>query len=87
MGNQTWGHAQSKDLVTWEEMPVAIPMDDLGAIFSGSAVIDENNTSGFFDDNEPGDSKLVAIFTHAGRPRPGPVHRLLHRPWRDLDNL
>ena len=67
MGNQTWGHAQSKDLVTWEEMPVAIPMDDLGAIFSGSAVIDENNTSRFFDNNEEGDSKLVAIFTHAGK--------------------
>ena len=66
MGNQTWGHAQSKDLVTWEEMPVAIPMDDLGAIFSGSAVVDDKNTSGFFDNNEEGDSKLVAIFTHAG---------------------
>ena len=66
MGNQTWGHAQSTDLVTWQEMPVAIPMDDLGAIFSGSAVVDDKNTSGFFDDNEPGDSKLVAIFTHAG---------------------
>ncbi len=67
MGNQTWGHAQSKDLVTWEEMPVAIPMDDLGAIFSGSAVVDDKNTSRFFDDNEEGDSKLVAIFTHAGK--------------------
>ena len=67
MGNQTWGHAQSKDLVTWQEMPVAIPMDDLGAIFSGSAVVEDKNTSGFFDDNEEGDSKLVAIFTHAGR--------------------
>ena len=66
MGNQTWGHAQSKDLVTWEEMPVAIPMDDLGAIFSGSAVVDDKNTSRFFDNNEEGDSKLVAIFTHAG---------------------
>ena len=66
MGNQTWGHAQSTDLVTWQEMPVAIPMDDLGAIFSGSAVVDDKNTSGFFDDNEEGDSKLVAIFTHAG---------------------
>ncbi|MBC8570615.1 GH32 C-terminal domain-containing protein [Zongyangia hominis] len=66
MGSQTWGHAQSKDLVTWEEMPVAIPMDELGAIFSGSAVVDENNTSGFFTDNKDGESKLVAIFTHAG---------------------
>lgn len=66
MGSQTWGHAQSTDLVTWQEMPVAIPMDSLGAIFSGSAVVDEDNTSGFFTDNVPGESKLVAIYTNAG---------------------
>lgn len=66
VNNQAWGHAQSKDLVTWQEMPLAIPIDDLGYIFSGSAVVDEENTTGFFSDNKEGESKLVAIFTHHG---------------------
>lgn len=66
MGSQTWGHAVSDDLVSWVELPVAIPMDKFGAIFSGSAVVDENNTSGFFTDNEPGESKLIAVYTNAG---------------------
>lgn len=59
-GPMHWGHAVSKDLVAWEELPVALAPDEHGMIFSGSAVVDWNNTSGFFDD-EPG---LVAIFTH-----------------------
>lgn len=67
MGSQTWGHAVSNDLVNWVELPVAIPMDHLGAIFSGSCVVDEKNTSGFFTDNKEGESKLVAMFTHAGK--------------------
>lgn len=66
VNNQAWGHAQSKDLITWQEMPLAIPVDDLGYIFSGSAVVDEGNTTGFFSDNKEGESKLVAIFTHHG---------------------
>ncbi|MDR9852500.1 glycoside hydrolase family 32 protein [Paenibacillus sp. VCA1] len=59
-GPMHWGHAISKDLVTWEELPVALAPDEHGMIFSGSAVVDWNNTTGFFGD-EPG---LVAIFTH-----------------------
>ncbi|CAH1191011.1 glycoside hydrolase family 32 protein [Paenibacillus sp. JJ-223] len=59
-GPMHWGHAVTKDLVAWEELPVALSPDEHGMIFSGSAVVDWNNTSGFFDD-EPG---LVAIFTH-----------------------
>ena len=47
-------------------MPTAMEMDELGRIYSGSAVVDEDNTSGFFTDNQPGESKLVAIFTHSG---------------------
>lgn len=66
MGSQTWGHAVSDDLMSWVELPVAIEMDRFGAIFSGSAVVDENNTSGFFTDNKEGESKLVAIYTNAG---------------------
>lgn len=65
IGNQVWGHTQSTDLVHWVEQPVAIPQGDgLGAIFSGSAVVDEDNTSGFFTNNAEGQSRLVAIFTH-----------------------
>lgn len=66
VNNQAWGHAQSKDLVSWQEMPIAMDVDELGFIFSGSAVVDEDNTSGFFSDNKAGESKLVAIFTHHG---------------------
>lgn len=60
-GNMHWGHAISKDLVTWEQLPYGITPDSLGSIFSGSAVIDKNNTSGF------GQDALVAIYTSAGK--------------------
>lgn len=60
MGSMHWGHAVSKDLVTWEELPIALVPDEHGMIFSGSAVVDWNNTTGFFED-KPG---LVAVFTH-----------------------
>jgi fructan beta-fructosidase len=55
-----WGHAVSTDLVHWEEEPIALYPDSLGYIFSGSAVVDENNTSGF---GRPGEAPLVAIYT------------------------
>ncbi|WP_417897826.1 glycoside hydrolase family 32 protein [Bacillus haimaensis] len=61
-GPMHWGHAISKDLVHWEHQPIALEPDEHGAIFSGSAVVDWNNTTGFFPD-EPG---LVAIYTSAG---------------------
>jgi len=41
------GHATSKEMVAWHEQPIAIFPDSLGYIFSGSAVVDVNNTSGF----------------------------------------
>ncbi|MFS0560985.1 glycoside hydrolase family 32 protein [Terribacillus sp. 179-K 1B1 HS] len=59
-GPMHWGHAVSKDMISWEQLDIALYPDDLGTIFSGSAVVDWHNTSGFFP-NEPG---LVAIFTH-----------------------
>lgn len=59
-GNMNWGHATSKDLIKWEYLPIALAPDSLGAIFSGSAVIDKNNTAGF------GENALVAIYTSAG---------------------
>lgn len=58
--NMNWGHATSKDLVKWEYQQEAIAPDSLGAIFSGSAVIDKNNTAGF------GTNALIAIYTSAG---------------------
>ena len=60
-GPMHWGHATSKDLVHWIEQPIALFPDSLGYIFSGSAVVDVNNTSGF---GKNGVVPLVAIFTH-----------------------
>jgi sucrose-6-phosphate hydrolase SacC (GH32 family) len=55
-----WGHAVSRDLVHWEHLPIALFPDALGQIFSGSVVVDTQNSSGFFQ----GGSGLVAVFTH-----------------------
>ncbi|MFC1671952.1 glycoside hydrolase family 32 protein [Planctomycetota bacterium] len=56
----SWGHAVSPDLVRWTHLPVALSPDPLGAIWSGSAVVDRDNTSGLFDSH----GGLVAVFTH-----------------------
>lgn len=60
-GPMHWGHTTSKDMVHWQEQPIALYPDSLGWIFSGSAVVDVNNTSGF---GKNGQVPLVAIFTH-----------------------
>ncbi|MDR2809824.1 MAG: glycoside hydrolase family 32 protein [Tannerellaceae bacterium] len=60
-GNMSWGHAISTDLMHWKHQPVALSPDSLGYIFSGSAVVDRNNTSGLGVD---GQSPLVAFFTY-----------------------
>ena len=52
-GNMSWGHAVSKDLVSWKEMPLAISFDDQEAIFSGSVVNDKNNSSGLGTTKNP----------------------------------
>ncbi|WP_395244629.1 GH32 C-terminal domain-containing protein [Agromyces sp. MMS24-K17] len=63
-GNISWGHAVSKDLVRWTELPVAIPADANEMVFSGSAVVDKNNTTGF---GKPGHPAIVAIYTSFNR--------------------
>lgn len=60
-GPMHWGHATSPDMIRWQEQPIALYPDSLGWIFSGSAVVDANNTSGF---GKNGQVPLVAIFTH-----------------------
>lgn len=59
-GNMSWGHAISTDLLQWKEQPVALTKDDLGDIFSGSAVCDADNTAGF------GEGAMVALYTSSG---------------------
>lgn len=60
-GPMHWGHATSKDLFHWKEQPIALYPDSMGYIFSGSAVVDFQNSSGFGKD---GKIPLVAIFTY-----------------------
>ena len=57
-GNMHWGHAVSKDLLHWEHLDPAIPRDTMGHIFSGSSVIDRNNTAGY------GKNAIIAVYTN-----------------------
>ena len=61
---QSQAHVRSRDLVHWEQQPLGLQIDEHGLIFSGSAVEDSENTSGLFNDNKQGESKLVSIYTY-----------------------
>ncbi len=64
-GNMHWGHAASRDLLHWQELPVALFQNSLADMaFSGSAVLDVRNTSGF---GSAGQAPLVLAFTSTGR--------------------
>ena len=58
--NMSWGHSTSSDLVNWEHKPVALRPDGLGSIFSGSCVVDTDNTAGM------GKDEVIALYTSAG---------------------
>lgn len=67
--NMTWGHSSSRDLVNWEHHPAAIEANGLGSVFSGSSVVDVNNTAGF------GENAVVSLYTSAGASQ---IHSLAH---------
>ena len=67
-GNMHWGHAVSTDLVHWTELPIALYPDGLGTMYSGSAVVDWSDTTGFQAGDAP---PLVAAYTAAGGDDPG----------------
>lgn len=59
-GNMSWGHAVSKNLTDWKHLQVVLTPDSLGDIFSGSAVVDKENSAGF------GKNAMIAFYTSAG---------------------
>lgn len=58
-GNMHWGHSVSKDLVHWDHLKPAIARDTLGHIFSGSSIVDHNNSAGY------GKDAMIAFYTSA----------------------
>ena len=68
-GHMSWGHAVSKDLLHWQQLPVAIPEENGIMIFTGSVVVDHHNTSGLCKLQS---ECLIAIYTGAGNSKDGP---------------
>ncbi|MEQ9305459.1 MAG: glycoside hydrolase family 32 protein, partial [Marinoscillum sp.] len=63
-GPMHWGHAVSEDLIHWKHLPIALYPDSLGFVFSGSAVVDHENTSGLGSKENP---PLVAVYTYSNQ--------------------
>lgn len=63
-GNMHWGHATSHDLIHWQEHPVALFPDEMGTMFSGSAVVDWKNSSGL---SQKDSQAMLLFYTAAGR--------------------
>lgn len=59
--NMHWGHAVSTDLLHWKELPLALHPDEIGTMFSGTAVIDYANSAGFNGKND--NPAMIAFYT------------------------
>jgi sucrose-6-phosphate hydrolase SacC (GH32 family) len=89
-GHPNWGHAVSTDLVHWEQLPDALWRHELGGIFSGSSVIDYENTSGF----NTGETDVMVAFyttTRTFGDREAPCQNIAYsndrgRTWTDYEN-
>lgn len=88
-GHMSWGHAVSSDLMHWEELDVALPEEDGVMIFSGSSVVDKQNTSGLGSKENP---PMVAIYTghHDSEENPKQDQRIAYstdngRSWTKYD--
>lgn len=73
-GNMHWGHAVSPDLIHWQQWPETLHPDAMGTMYSGSAVIDTHNTTGFQTDDIP---PIVIMYTAAG----GTSHQSHDQPY------
>lgn len=87
-GHMSWGHAVSRDMLHWQELPVAIEENERVSIFSGSVVVDSRNSSGLGDG---GTAPLVAIYTGQQRQGRGQAQELAYsidrgRTWTAYDD-
>lgn len=80
-GNMHWGHAVSKDLVHWKELGEALYPDHFGTMFSGSAVVDKNNSSGLGDGTR---APMVLFYTAEGSWVQGLAYSLDGRNFKKL---
>ena len=76
-----WAHCISKDLVNWKDMPIALAPYNKGNIFSGSCIVDTNNDSGFFNDNDKEGSRLIAFYTWYGENWHHPISASYSTDW------
>ncbi len=65
--NMTWGHSTTRDLINWEAQPLAIEMDGLGSIFSGSCVTEGNRVVAFYTSAGQSQTQSTAVSTDGGR--------------------